>query len=1460
MQQARTTERLPAVFGDAATRWLPAEVMFDVLQLALAVFDADAALIVAIDGDAATPHAGVGLSRKQAATVAPLVARVAAGTGAERAGDPVGQDRAPAPLPLPADIPGARLVGASTDACGGAEAALAVLLRESAAWDRERQRQLEALARCLRRADTGSAETSAATCNRPFTDLLTLSHDAVIGFDLDGRITAWNPTAEKMYGYSQQEALGMALASLVPGGREQEERDCLAAIRAGRDVAVHETVRRARDGGELAVLVSAFPVHCSCGQAIGGFKIVRDVTRLRWKEREAERLMQFYSALSRVNGMLVHQPGRDALLEGVCRSLVTDAGLTLAWIGFLDQESRMIVPAAVGGTPSDYVDRLVVHADDDRPEGRGPAGLAFRSGQFEVRNDLDLEPAMDPWRDRLQRGNLRSSAAIPIRQGGRVCGVLNVYSDRRGFFGEKEIGLLQEVAESIGFGLDDGERQQAKARAEAAIAAERRLTDAIFDGMPGMLVVYDSDARFLRWNRNFERLTGYSGSELKSMTRLDLVPESEREDFQQRLGKLLERGKDAYDAHIRAKDGSELPFFLSGQRVDLESGAGVIGVGLDLSARVAAENARRTVEQRYQRLFSSAPAGFALLSPDGRCNAVNPRFCQMLGRESETLVGTAFIDWFTPQQAESIRQLLQKAKAGEPASGEWVLARAGMDRVELRLIGSAIGDGELMVVARDITLYKTQARRIERLDRLRRMVGGIHSVMLRRTDRALLLLEACRVAAHDGGFVLAVAMDFDAVSQAPRVLAAEGAVEGLDRLLDLLRQPRTDAETLSWNLLRTGHPVIVNSMHTAGVSDDVRSALGEVGVRSGAVFPLRTGDVTTCVLVLLASEPAAFDEEEIELLTWMVNDLSYALEHIHTAHRLERLTYFDPMTGLMNARAFHKRLAELAAVAGARRARISVCVLDLEGFAQVNRQLGYELGDHLLRAVGDRVRAVVGDDGLVGRSGGDKFAAARLAATADALDAFEHQLLAIFDRPFEIAGHSVVLSAGLGVARYPEQEGSYEIPVSLEQAEMAVRAAKEQGERKLLFSAADEAMRSAGRSLEIQLREALERGEFTLVYQPKVDVVKGKMSGGEALLRWRHPERGLLGPAEFIDVAERSGLIVPIGTWVIQQVCAQQAEWRARGFPIQPVAANVSAAQLSRGDLFGGVAKALADNALEPKWLELEITESAVMQDIAMATATLKRLRELGVSLALDDFGTGYSSLSQLKRLPFSRIKIDRSFIDEVTTSVQDAAIAEAIIGIARSLGLTSVAEGVETAAQLNYLTRHQCDEIQGYYFSPPVDADTFAGFLRQDRKLALLRSQEDERRRILVVDDEPSICKAMGRLLREEGYNVVTADSGARALEILAEQTVHVIISDQRMPAMSGTELLDRVKGLYPGIVRIIVSGYTDIRVITDAVNRGAVFRFLTKPWDDDELLDVVREAFAISRQTTGGDGSRAA
>jgi EAL domain-containing protein (putative c-di-GMP-specific phosphodiesterase class I)/ActR/RegA family two-component response regulator len=448
-------------------------------------------------------------------------------------------------------------------------------------------------------------------------------------------------------------------------------------------------------------------------------------------------------------------------------------------------------------------------------------------------------------------------------------------------------------------------------------------------------------------------------------------------------------------------------------------------------------------------------------------------------------------------------------------------------------------------------------------------------------------------------------------------------------------------------------------------------------------------------------------------------------------------------------------------------------------------------------------------------------------------------------------GHEVFVSASAGIALYPIDGADPD--TLIKNADTAMYRAKEAGRNTYRFFKAEMNARALERlSMEGSLRRALERNEFLLHYQPKVALNTGRITGVEALLRWQHPERGLVSPANFIPILEDNGMIVPVGAWVLDEACRQLKVWMAEGTPVVPVSVNLSGRQLQQRDLARSVERVLLERDVDPRLIELEITESVLMSNAEQAGEILRKLKKFGIRVSVDDFGTGYSSLGYLKSFPLDALKIDRSFVNDITTNPDDAMITSAVISLAHSLRLKVIAEGVETEAQLAMLAAKGCDEMQGYYYAKPMMPADCALLLRAPRELQVA-ARSAEGPTLLLVDDDPAILSLMSRMLRHEGYRILTAESGQQALNLLAANQVGVVIADQRMPNMSGVELLRRVKGLYPDIVRVVMSAQVDVDTVTEAINQGAVYKVLAKPWDDDVLRATLKDAFAQRSRKPG-------
>ncbi len=457
--------------------------------------------------------------------------------------------------------------------------------------------------------------------------------------------------------------------------------------------------------------------------------------------------------------------------------------------------------------------------------------------------------------------------------------------------------------------------------------------------------------------------------------------------------------------------------------------------------------------------------------------------------------------------------------------------------------------------------------------------------------------------------------------------------------------------------------------------------------------------------------------------------IDWAVERGELCGELERarqvglhLAHHDTLTDLPNRQFFRSRLRQLLAQARRHKRLLAVLFLDLDRFKQINDTLGHTVGDRLLVEVARRLVGCVRETDLAARRGGDEFTVILdgIRRGQDAARVARKILLAL-QRPFHVDQHELFVGASIGISLFPAD--GQDVETLVKHADIAMYRAKAQGGSTYRFFLPDMNDKALERlALEQSLRLAIEREEFVLHYQPRVDLASGRIVGMEALVRWQHPDLGLIYPDEFIPVAEETGLIEGLGRWVLQTACAQNRRWQDEGLPRITVAVNFSARQFQHKHPVDLVRRALDKSGLAPDCLEIELTESAVMQDAAVALETLTELREIGVAVAIDDFGTGQSSLSYLKRFPITTLKIDKTFVRTLLVDPKDAAITEAIVSMAHSLRLRACAEGVETPQQLEALREQGCDEVQGYVFSPPLPVDRATELLAGSRPAIAIR------------------------------------------------------------------------------------------------------------------------------------------
>ena len=622
-------------------------------------------------------------------------------------------------------------------------------------------------------------------------------------------------------------------------------------------------------------------------------------------------------------------------------------------------------------------------------------------------------------------------------------------------------------------------------------------------------------------------------------------------------------------------------------------------------------------------------------------------------------------------------------------------------------------------VARDRTERKRAEERLKDLNRLYAMVTGISTSMVRVQDRADLFERACRTAVEHGEFEMAWIAVIDPNESRIVPVAWAGRDEPV---MSTIKRHFASSEgtlqgrTLAAKAIREKAPAVSND-----VQNDGNLIFGKMhaqsGVRSLAVFPLIVADKPIGVLALYTSKPEFFDEAGLLLLTELAGNVAFAVDHLDRQERLDRLVNYDTLTGLANRRSFLERVAQYMLSAADAGHKMAVFLIDLERFKKLNDSLGRSAGDALLKQVAEWLAQNAENVNLVARLDADHFAVVlpKVMFEANVARVLEKTIAAFMKHEFSLNDTIYRLAAKIGVAVFPDDGTDAE--TLFNNAEAALKKAKAGRDRYLFYAQKMTETVALSLGIENRLRRALERDEFVLHYQPKVNILSGRVTGAEALIRWNDPVSGLTLPGRFIPLLEETGLIHEVGRWALRKALEDYQRWRRDGLPAVRIAVNVSPLQLRNQNFVAEIEQAISVGADAAAGLQLEITESVIMQDVDHSIGSLRAIRALGVTIAIDDFGTGFSSLNYLAKLPVDTLKIDRSFV-EMVSARGGSTLVSVIINLAHALKLNTVAEGVETEEQLRQLRILGCDEMQGYLFGKPVPVESF-----EEKYMALSRS-----------------------------------------------------------------------------------------------------------------------------------------
>ena len=1285
------------------------------------------------------------------------------------------------------------------------------------------------------------AETEAEQSEQRFHATFDLVPVGITYIDPDGRILLANPRFGQILGYAPKEFAGRYIKEFM-WPEDQEARKELLARRAelyaGKIQDFTREIRyRHRDGTPVWVVVTISLQRDTKGNPLYDLSAIEDITARKRDEQLLGLEHTVNRALAQVDSVGV---ALKAVIRAVCETEGWECGRYLR----VDERAGVLRLAEAWGIQTEAIQRFLESSRSvTYAPGAGLAGRVWQSGEPLWLADVGKDPRAAQI-SLIRELGLRGATFFPVLAEGKTIGIL-AFNSRE--VREPEERLLQAMRV---IGSQIGQFVRRKQGEE-----ELRRFRLAMDNSADMIALVDrATMRYVDVNSTMCKLLGYSREKLLEMGPQDVTPVSREE---------LEKGYDALAANpsadtgslsgsvksfYRCKDGSSLPF--ESTRHVLRSGDTylIAAISRDIRERIASEAALRESNERFNTAVRATSDVIWDLDLVTGSLWWNENFTKVFGYQREDVDRTvkSWYDAAHPDDRDRVEAGMHRVidSGGESWSDEYRFRRRDGSYAEVLDRGHVIRDGagkavRMIGAMEDVTPRKEAEEKMRSQALRQRLIAEFGQEALAGTALAEVLNRAVELVS-----VTLKAKYCSVLELAPegKQLNYRAAVGWPGDWVGRRSVPLKTGGQAEYTLTRR-EPLVIDDHRSE--TRFAPSPLLEYGIRSSMRAPILGTKSAFGVLTVHAMQPRHFGEDDVSFLQSVANILAVAIERKSAEERLTYLAQFDLLTGLPNRHLFHDRLTQTMAQARRSGHPMAVLFIDLDRFKLVNDTKGHGAGDQLLKEVAARLAQCVRGGDTVGRFGGDEFGAvlSELGKAGDA-SIVAQKVIDALARPFHLDGNEIYVSASVGITLFPAD--SEEAGALITNADAAMYRAKEQGRNNFQYFTREMNERALARvQMEAALRRAIERNEFLLHYQPRVDLENGAICGLEALLRWQHPDRGLVPPVEFIPVLEEAGLIVPVGEWVLREACGQVRAWQKSGLAVPPVAVNLSARQFQQKDLEANVRHILRETDVDPSLVQFELTESLLMKEPESAARTLRGLKELGVTISVDDFGTGYSSLAYLKRFPIDALKIDRAFIRDITTNPEDAAIALAIIGLAHSLKLKVVAEGVETDGQLNFLSRHACDEMQGYYFSKPVAPGECEAMLRRGRRLNFSTSGTPAKPAVLLLDDDEMDLMLLEQILRSDGFPVLKTTDPKRAFELLASRPVGIVVSDQCMPGLTGVEFLSHVRKLYPDVIRIVATGSNDPKAIADAVNEAGIHTYLLKDWNRERLRAELREVY---------------
>ena len=1049
-------------------------------------------------------------------------------------------------------------------------------------------------------------------------------------------------------------------------------------------------------------------------------------------ETELGRIKRALSLLSAANQTMRSAVCQIELLEELCQIIIEVGGYRFVWIGYAENdEKKTVTPVAQAGFDGGALSGSFISWDDTTPNGQGTAGTTIRSGQPCIVRSSATDERMSPWREALLSRGFASLASFPLRFDD-ISAVLLIYSATENAFGEEECRLLQNLSADIGYSVSALRAAESRDRTEAAL----RRSEAILDRAQQIAHVgsweWDLLKQEVHWSAQMYRVFGYEPGEAAPSKEAVIARThpDDRDRVAENIRSLVEGESSSLEVDHRVVwEGNLIRHVHMQCEVEFRDGrpARIIGSTQDVTAQV-----RREVEQQRTN------RALRMLSAVTRAGREAATETALLQRACDILVDTGgyTFAWIAGKEHGPEKRAVLRAGAGDSRMHErFSSGIVTWDEHQAKghgTVGRALRGGTPCIV-RDVLTDPLYAPWLDfALEMKFNACASFPLLVDGRIEGALVIYatndtfgeaecDLLEDLARDVGRALASLRAEAGRNEAEAALRRNEALLGRAEALAHVGSWEWDirSRTLQWS--EETYRILGFEPHEIEPKTDL--AMERTHPEDRAALKARLDDVVSGKAlsaeldyrILLPGGDVRWVHVKVEMeyhdtgplrMTGILQDIS---ERRAYETRLAEVASHDNLTGLPNRNLLNDRLGQALAHAHRNQGLVAVGFVDLDRFKVINDTLGHDAGDELLKEIARRLSGCLRGCDTVARQGGDEFVVV-LTDLARAEDAsiVAQKLLDALSPPMTLNGREIVPGASLGFAIFP-QDGDT-LQALLMAADKAMYSAKHAGRGQYRFFD-PEMNRAAADWLEVgaELHHALERDEFELHYQPKVNLRTGAITGVEALIRWRSPDLGLVPPNKFIPILEETGLILEVGEWVIARACRQARLWQEQGLPPLRIAVNLSPRQFQQRDLAERIRTLIDQPDFKPEYLELEITESMVMQNVERAIATLEELRGTGVHIAIDDFGTGYSSLAVLKRFPVDCLKVDRSFVRDIPDDADDMAITRSVILLAHSMGRSVVAEGVETEAQRSFLVECGCDEMQGFLFSKPLPAAELA-------------------------------------------------------------------------------------------------------------------------------------------------------